>query len=59
MKKWSLEPRPHGSATVPNDNELFSDSARHAYLERLRNTPQACLWDFMDWRTTDATDEHR
>ncbi len=39
------------------DDSLFADSARHAYLEGLRGTPEACLWDFMNWRGTPTSDE--
>jgi hypothetical protein len=39
------------------DDSLFADSARHAYLEGLRDTPESCLWDFMNWRGTPTSDE--
>ncbi len=39
------------------DDSLFADSARHAYLEALRGTPESCFWDFMDWRGAASGDE--
>lgn len=45
------------SSLAQNDEGLFADGARHAYLERLRGTPESCLWDFMDWRSANPSDE--
>jgi hypothetical protein len=42
---------------LPCDDSLFADSARHAYLEGLRDTPESCLWDFMNWRGAPTSDE--
>jgi hypothetical protein len=47
----------HQSVILNNDDSLFADSARHAYLEGLRDTPESCLWDFMNWRGAPASDE--
>jgi hypothetical protein len=45
------------SSPAQSDDFLFADSARHAYLEHLRGTPESCLWDFMNWRGSNPSDE--
>lgn len=61
MKQWGAagekEGAPVASSLVQNDEGLFADSARHAYLEGLRGTPESCLWDFMNWRGANSSDE--
>jgi hypothetical protein len=61
MKQRSMAGDGEGQSVIlglpRNDDSLFADSARHAYLERLRGTPESCLWDFMDWRGANPSDE--